>query len=193
MVPLARNIQGCADRNGRWSLKWRNSLRRWNSGDRLALDLYVWIKRRTSSNQAHCHFRSLQEGSEKTERVSFRSYLQQRPRARDEREAEVINCCGRWDKLFWTVKNTLPWTERLLTMLRDFFFFYFWWGWEGWWLKTTSWEPWKNRRQSEYSDLKGRRPPQQGNKLGRWGEVGRRETSRKSAWSVRGLRSPWIY
>lgn len=123
MVPLARNIQGCADRNGRWSLKWRNSLRRWNSGDRLALDLYVWIKRRTSSNQAHCHFRSLQEGSEKTERASFRSYLQQRPRARDEREAEVINCCGRWDKLFWTVKNTLPWTERLLTMLRDFFFF----------------------------------------------------------------------
>ena len=114
-------------------------------------------------------------------------------RACDAREDEIINCCGHWDKLFWTVKNRLPWTERLLTMLRDFFFFYFWWGWEGWWLKTKSWEPWKNRRQSEYSDLKGRRPPQQGNKLGRRGEVGRRETSRKSAWSVWGLRYLWIY
>ena len=46
-------------------------------------------------------------------------------RACDAREAEIINCCGHWDKLFWTVKNRLPWTERLLTMLRDFFFFTF--------------------------------------------------------------------
>lgn len=162
-----------------------------------ALDLHVSIKSRTSSSQACCHSHSLQEGSEKTERAPFRSHLHQRPRACDEREAEIISCCGHWDKLFWTVKNRLPCTERLLTMLRGFSlflsFFYFCLGWEAWWLKTKSWEPWKNMRQREYSDLKGRRPPQQGNKLGRRGEVEKGETSRKSAWSVRGLRCLSIY